>query len=165
MSYLYNSTLYRTADARDAAIAYDWMTGCGSNSHLVVTEIILNGMTPEEAADEAIKGWDLLAVRDEDDYGWRGGEHGQPVNKELTRETLVEAFRDFFEQRPDLPEDDEFVSCETADGYSLHAPDSSDEDIAEGYAPALVSGPWLDDTRTIPASAYEQARKALAGIR
>ena len=35
---------------------------------------------------------------------------------------------------------DDFVFCESADGWSLHAPGSLDEDIASGDASALVSG-------------------------
>lgn len=40
------------------------------------------------------------------------------------------------------------VECRSADGWSLHAPGSTDEDIASGDAPYLVSGtgqPTLDD--------------------
>ena len=33
------------------------------------------------------------------------------------------------------------VLCESADGFSLHAPGSTDERIACGDAPYLVSGP------------------------
>ena len=33
------------------------------------------------------------------------------------------------------------ILCQSADGWSLHAPRSSDEDIAEGDAPPLLSGP------------------------
>lgn len=165
MSYLFQSTLYRTADARDAALVYEWMTAGGSNSWRTVNGFILDGATAETLADEAISAWDLLAVREEDDDGYRGGEFGSQVNDGLTRESLIAAFRDFLADRPDLPDNDDFVSCETDDGYSLHAPDSMDEEIADGSAPALVSGPWLDDTRTISAEAYEHARKALAGIR
>lgn len=59
----------------------------------------------------------------------------------------------------------DFVICTTFDGYSLHAPGSSDEDIADGSAPALAYGPWSDATCVIPGEAFEQARKALAVIR
>jgi hypothetical protein len=34
----------------------------------------------------------------------------------------------------------ELVECDSPDGFSLHAPGSSDEDIADGTAPPLVSG-------------------------
>ncbi len=34
----------------------------------------------------------------------------------------------------------DLVLCESADGWSLHAPGSTDEDIANGDAPYLVSG-------------------------
>lgn len=35
----------------------------------------------------------------------------------------------------------DLVLCESPDGFSLHAPGSTDEDIATGDAPYLVSGP------------------------
>lgn len=56
----------------------------------------------------------------------------------------------------------ELVVCESPDGYSLHAPGSSDEEIASGDAPPLVTGPWIDDAHTVPASAYDEARRVLA---
>lgn len=34
----------------------------------------------------------------------------------------------------------DLVLCESADGWSLHAPESTDEDIASGAAPCLLSG-------------------------
>lgn len=165
MTYKFQSVLYRTADERDAAIAYAWMTANGSNSWREVNRFILDGMTPESAADEAIAGWDLLAVYDEDGSDWRGSREGEPVNEGLTRDGLIAAFRDFFEQRPDMPRDDDFVTCETADGYSLHAPDSMDEEIADGSAPPLATGEWPEGERRIPAAAFDTARKALAGVR
>lgn len=33
-----------------------------------------------------------------------------------------------------------FNLCASADGWSLHAPDSTDDDIANGDAPYIVSG-------------------------
>lgn len=36
---------------------------------------------------------------------------------------------------------EELVLCESPDGWSLHAPGSTDEEIATGDAPYLVSGP------------------------
>jgi len=44
----------------------------------------------------------------------------------------------------------DLVLCESADGWSLHAPGSSDDEIAAGDAPYLVSGedePSADDYR------------------
>lgn len=35
----------------------------------------------------------------------------------------------------------DLVLCQSADGWSLHAPGSTDEDIASGDAPYIVSGP------------------------
>jgi hypothetical protein len=58
--------------------------------------------------------------------------------------------------------DDDFVICESADGFSLHAPGSSDEAIANGDAPYLISEPWPDDEHIIPDSAYAAARAELA---
>jgi hypothetical protein len=49
------------------------------------------------------------------------------------------------------------VLCESRDGWSLHAPGSSDDDIASGDAPYLASGagePTQAD--------YDAAREALA---
>lgn len=43
---------------------------------------------------------------------------------------------------------DDLVLCRRADGWSLHAPGSTDDDIASGDAPCLVSGegePTADD--------------------
>jgi hypothetical protein len=165
MSYKFQGTLYRTADARDAAIAYANMTANGLNSWRTINGFILDGLTPEAAADDAIAGWDLLATYDEDGSDWRGSKEGQPVHEGLTRKSLIAAHRDFFEERPDMPDDDAFVTCETVDGYSLHAPDSMDEEIADGSAPALTSGAWPDDAREIPAAAYDAARKALRSVR
>lgn len=34
----------------------------------------------------------------------------------------------------------DLVLCESADGWSLHAPGSTDEQIAQGDAPYLVTG-------------------------
>jgi len=34
----------------------------------------------------------------------------------------------------------DLVLCESPDGWSLHAPGSTDEEIAQGDAPYLVSG-------------------------
>lgn len=36
---------------------------------------------------------------------------------------------------------DDLVLCESPDGWSLHAPDSSDEEIATGEAPYILCGP------------------------
>ena len=36
---------------------------------------------------------------------------------------------------------DDLVLCQSADGFSLHPPGSTDEEIANGDAPYLVSGP------------------------
>jgi hypothetical protein len=54
------------------------------------------------------------------------------------------------------------VVCESPDGYSIHAPGSTDAEIASGDAPPLVSGPWTDDEHVVPASAFDKARLALA---
>lgn len=62
------------------------------------------------------------------------------------------------------PTNNEFVVCSTADGYSLHAPGSTDEDIADGSAPALASGPWKSEARAIPQVCYDVARMVL-GLR
>jgi hypothetical protein len=35
---------------------------------------------------------------------------------------------------------DDLVLCQSADGWSLHAPGSTDEEIASGDAPYLLSG-------------------------
>lgn len=58
------------------------------------------------------------------------------------------------------------VVCESKDGWSLHAPGSSDEQIANGEAPALISGAWEIDgngNRYIPSHAYDKAA-ALAAV-
>ena len=54
-------------------------------------------------------------------------------------------------------EKDDFVLCKSPDGWSLHEPGSSDEDIATGDSPYLVSGPGA-----VPADTdYEAARRVL----
>ena len=55
----------------------------------------------------------------------------------------------------------ELITAESADGWSLHAPGSSDEAIANGDAPALSDGPWPDDAHIIPKCGFEKAIKAL----
>jgi hypothetical protein len=57
-------------------------------------------------------------------------------------------------------DNDEIVVCVNYDGrggWSLHAPGTTDTDIAEGDAPALVSG----QGRRIPRRAYRAAAEAL----
>lgn len=49
------------------------------------------------------------------------------------------------------------VLCESPDGWSLHAPGSTDEDIACGAAPYLLCG-----TGEPTAADYEAARRVLA---
>jgi len=56
---------------------------------------------------------------------------------------------------------EEFVAVESPDGWSLHAPGASDEDIREGRAAPLVSGPWIDDERSIPDVGFDYALRAL----
>lgn len=52
---------------------------------------------------------------------------------------------------------DDLVLCESADGWSLHAPGSTDEDIASGDAPYLVSG-----EHPISKADYDRALRVLA---
>jgi len=54
----------------------------------------------------------------------------------------------------------DLVLCESADGWSLHAPGSSDDEIAAGDAPYLVCGedePSADD--------YREALRVLSAAR
>lgn len=53
---------------------------------------------------------------------------------------------------------DDLVLCESPDGWSLHAPGSSDEDIARGDAPYLVSGPGEPTEADYAAALRELAR-------
>lgn len=53
-----------------------------------------------------------------------------------------------------------YVVCESAEGWSLHAPGSTDAEIASGDAPALVSGAWEGEDHEIP----EWAHEALEGL-
>lgn len=59
----------------------------------------------------------------------------------------------------------EFEVVESPDGWSLHVPGASDEEIREGKAPPLVCGPWEDDEHVIPEWAYERAKAAMAAQR
>lgn len=54
---------------------------------------------------------------------------------------------------------DDLVLCESPDGWSLHAPGSSDEDIARGDAPYLVSGPGEPTEADYAAALRELARR------
>ena len=59
-----------------------------------------------------------------------------------------------------------FVLCESADGWSLHAPGSTDEAIASGDAPVLVCGDYIGtDHDRIPGHGYDIAADILAGRR
>lgn len=49
------------------------------------------------------------------------------------------------------------VVCESADGWSLHAPDATDEAIASGDAPPILTGAWESEEHEIPESAVRQA--------
>lgn len=53
---------------------------------------------------------------------------------------------------------DDLVLCESPDGWSLHAPGSTDEDIASGDAPYILSGPG-EPTR----ADYEEAWRLYLG--
>jgi hypothetical protein len=57
------------------------------------------------------------------------------------------------------------VLCESADGWSLHAPGSTDDEIGCGDAPALASGPWPEgDREGVPTDAdYETVLRELLG--
>lgn len=101
MSYRWMSTLHRTAAERDETIAYDWFTANGDNSPATVDQLIADGLTAESAADEAIAGWGLLEVYDEDGCDYRGSKEGQPVYPDLTRESMIAAMQAFINTRPD----------------------------------------------------------------
>lgn len=51
---------------------------------------------------------------------------------------------------------EDFVICRSRDGWSLHAPGATDEEIAAGDAPYLVCGPGEP-----VAADYEEARRVL----
>ncbi len=51
----------------------------------------------------------------------------------------------------------ELVLCESPGGWSLHAPDSSDEAIASGDAPYLASGPGEPSDTDYTLARYELA--------
>lgn len=52
--------------------------------------------------------------------------------------TLVEEWEDIV--YPAVARKSKLVLCQSTDGWSLHAPGSTDEEIASGDAPYLVSG-------------------------
>lgn len=56
----------------------------------------------------------------------------------------------------DLPDDDDFVVCDSGDGWSLHMPGADDDDIASGDEAYLVAGagdgPTDDDYRAARAA-------------
>ncbi len=54
---------------------------------------------------------------------------------------------------------DDLVLCTSADGWSLHAPGSTDEDIASGDAPYLVTGPGEAPTETDYAAARAEIQR------
>lgn len=68
------------------------------------------------------------------------------------------------------PDASDLVPCRSADGWSLHAPGSTDDEIASGDAPPLSSGRWADGEdgdSAIPEAGYADAIYALlrAGTR
>lgn len=61
---------------------------------------------------------------------------------------------------------DDCVLCKSPDGWSLHAPGSTDEQIASGEAAVLVCGDYVGpDLDRVPQSAYAIAAEILAGKR
>ena len=55
----------------------------------------------------------------------------------------------------------QFVVCESADGWSLHRKGATDEEIANGDAPPLACGVWIDDDdHEIPEWAWIEAEMA-----
>ena len=78
-------TLYRTKYEMLDGIAYEYMTAGGLNSSEQIDEI-LEYISPEDAADEAIQGWELEEHMDDNGY---------------TKEDLTDAMRGFIGARPD----------------------------------------------------------------
>lgn len=59
-----------------------------------------------------------------------------------------------------------FVLTESGDGWSIHAPGSTDDAIASGNAPVLVCGDYTGTNHDrIPAHAYDIATEVLSGGR
>lgn len=66
-------------------------------------------------------------------------------------------------RREIAPDASDLVLCESADGWSLHAPGSTDEEIASGDAPYLVCGegePTAEDYAQALAILMERAAQS-----
>ena len=91
----FQETIYQTPRQLLSAIAYAWATGCGHDSGETVAAYIAAG-TDLEHAEEAIRGWGLDQVGDEE--LWRG--EPSPSHMQLngyTAEDLAAAFGRFRE--------------------------------------------------------------------
>lgn len=87
--------IYPTTRAMLDGIAYEYMTAGGINSPAQVTDLIGNGMTPTQAAREAIEGWTLDRSESDD----------EPSHMDAcgyTMADLIAAMDRFFDERPDL---------------------------------------------------------------
>lgn len=88
-------TIYPSTGAMLSGIAYEYMTAGGINSPEQITDMIDNGLTPEQAAREAIEGWTLDRPDGDDELS-----HMDACG--YTEAGLIEAMRQFFAARPDL---------------------------------------------------------------
>jgi hypothetical protein len=128
MTYEFQSTLFRTASAMCDAIASEWLTAGGGNTAADVANVLAT-TTDEALAAEVIEGWNLSEEIGHDET-WMEA-------RGIDADDIEAAFARIRDGGSDLV----LVRSDEGDGgWSLHAAGATDEEIAEGDAPALMTG-------------------------
>lgn len=114
---------------------------------MMTTTITITPDLPYFAA-VAVGDWDVarLVAREAD----LGADHLEAIDR---AERIAAA---------ECAEEDDLVLCASGDGYSLHAPGSTDDDIASGGAPYLWSGEEHPGPVERRAALREMIRRAYA---
>lgn len=122
---------------------------------LGVTPLYIGDSIGPSAADGAADRWPLFeGPEDQTPAAWLWD---TAVGYELADAASHDAeIPDERDGRPLITKYD-LVICISSEGYSLHAPGSTDEEIATGAAPYLVSEAWEGDRRKIPLNIVERA--------
>lgn len=105
----------------------------------------LTAAAADVAAERGLQGWDLSPR-------WEDDQHDMIL-------------LDVPMSERDMADAADLVLCESPDGWSLHAPGSTDEQIASGAAPALADGPWTDETRETGRPTAADYQEALYELR
>ncbi len=143
------------------AAIYDSMTG----------DVITDGLQGCNVRDAAIlaahqiadeRGTDVTLYDDDGCWMIHPATNGHREAADILDKLPVESEDDDGHREADDFIADDLVVCESADGWSLHAPGSTDTQIVNGDAPPLADGPWPEGERIIPNSAYDEALAELA---